>query len=625
VTGRAYVDDHAVAVPTATADAMLARSTGLSCTFDDVGRIRYVSPGAAAVIGVPPAQLVGDTLDDAGEPARAALDRLRQQVQRTGDVLRGTFGEGATRHPFVLGPVRSAGRDDGPVNGVVCTFEDEPVTGTEAISVDPRSPVFAHSPIAVGVTSRSGAWTEVNPALCALTGYDRATLLTLSVHDVTAPEDRHDDFVYLRQLQAGELTGYQLQKRWRDAGGEDLWVLLTVSAVPGPGGRCADHLVVQAQDITAHKEAESRARLLTDLVESSGDAIWARDGDGEVVYWNRAAAGLLGYEAADVIGGGAVVPESRVAETAQALAIAAGGRSVGPLDTVRRHKDGHDVDVSVTVSPIHDPDGGLLGFVSVARDITARRRDEEQLRVAHAELQRRTVALEQVNAELQRSNDDLHQFAYAASHDLSEPLRAITGFTQLLAQDYRGRLDEEADVFIEFIVDGTVRMRQLLDGLLLYSRLNMRPATPVPVALAEVVDEVLSGLDLRIAEAGATVDVGPLPVVEGERAQLVQMVQHLLANAMIYRSPSRPPVIRILGEEHDDRLVVHVDDNGIGIEPQHRERIFRMFARLHGRDDYAGTGIGLAMVQRIVDRHRGTVEVSDSPLGGARFTITLPR
>jgi PAS domain S-box-containing protein len=636
VSARSPVDEQSAISGWGVVDWVLAVSTGISCTFDGAGCIRHASPAAAELFGAPPAEIVGHPLcPEEGPSPFADLDLLRQEVQRTGNVLRcmvtGARPPGAARYACVLSPVRAAGHDEGPVEGVVCTFEEAPVTVTAVAEsagsvIDRFSPVFAHAPIGMGVTSLDGTWLEVNQALCALTGRDRETLRTMTVQDVTTPGDRHADFVYLRQLLTGELTGYQLEKRWHRSDGGEVWVLLAVSLVRRSDGE-PGHLVVQAQDITVRKEAEGRASLLADLVECSADAIWARDGGGEVVYWNRAAAQLLGYEAADVIGQSALdhLPENRIAETAKVLAIAAGGRSVGPLDTVRRHKDGRDIDVSVTVSPIHGADGTLLGFASVARDVTDRLRGEAELRAAHDELQSRTVALERANAELHRSNEDLQQFAYAASHDLSEPLRAITGFTQLLAQSYRGRLDEEADVFIEFITDGTVRMRQLLDGLLLYSRLNSRPVAPGPVALGEVVDEVLDGLQLRIAESEATIEVDSLPEVQGDRAQLVQLIHHLVANALIYRSPATAPVIRITGEEQADHHVVHVDDAGIGIEARHRERIFRMFARLHGHGDYEGTGIGLALVGRIMDRHRGTVVADDSPLGGTRFTVTFPR
>jgi PAS domain S-box-containing protein len=227
--------------------------------------------------------------------------------------------------------------------------------------------MFAHSPIATGFAALDGSWLEVNPALCTLTGHDRAGLLARTVQDVMVPEDRYADFVHLRQLAAGEPTGGELERRWARADGAQVWVLLAVSVVCRQG--VPDHLFVQVQDITARKEAEARASLLADLVNCSADAIWARDGGGEVVFWNRAAAQLLGYSATDLVGASssADLPESRVAETAHVLAIAAGGRSVGPVETVRRHKDGHDVDVSLTVSPILDADGALLGFASVAR------------------------------------------------------------------------------------------------------------------------------------------------------------------------------------------------------------------------------------------------------------------
>lgn len=228
-------------------------------------------------------------------------------------------------------------------------------------------------------------------------------------------------------------------------------------------------------------------------------------------------------------------------------------------------------------------------------------------------------------AELARSNDELEQFAYVASHDLSEPLRAISGPISFVARRYRGRLDPEADEFIAFAVDGCQRMQQLIDGLLAYSRVG-RLETPLgPVDCNLVMNGVLASLGPAIVESGAIVQVGDLPVVTAEANQLGQVLRNLVSNAIKFVPTGRTPEVSVEANLVGDRWRFTVTDNGIGIAAEHRERIFGMFKRLHSREEYVGTGIGLALAKKIVERHGGSIGVEDGPGGvGSRFWFTLP-
>jgi len=229
-------------------------------------------------------------------------------------------------------------------------------------------------------------------------------------------------------------------------------------------------------------------------------------------------------------------------------------------------------------------------------------------------------------AELARYNAELRHFAYAVSHDLSEPLRSISGFAQLLAQEYSGRLDEEADEYIAFIVDGTRRMKTLINDLLDYSRVGVHSADRRRVQSGTVINQVLDGLAAQILETYAIVDVpARMPTVSVDRTQFSQLMQNLFANALKFRPPDGSPHIMVRAAR-DEGDVWHfvVSDNGIGVEPRHRERIFEMFQRLNDRESYPGSGIGLATCKRIIDNHGGRIWVEDSPLGGAAFHFTLP-
>ena len=225
---------------------------------------------------------------------------------------------------------------------------------------------------------------------------------------------------------------------------------------------------------------------------------------------------------------------------------------------------------------------------------------------------------------LSRSNADLQQFAFVASHDLQEPLRMVISFTQLLSKRYRGQLDREADEFIGFAVDGAVRMQRLLNDLLEYSRLNTRARPLEPIDLEKVLADVVTDLQVPIGETGAVVTHDSLPIVNADAGQLAQLLQNLIANSLKFRG-NEPPVIHVAGEEHGDEWRLSVRDNGIGIDAANHERIFAMFQRLHTQKEYPGTGIGLALCKRIVDRLGGRIWVTSELGQGSTFHFSIPK
>jgi light-regulated signal transduction histidine kinase (bacteriophytochrome) len=254
----------------------------------------------------------------------------------------------------------------------------------------------------------------------------------------------------------------------------------------------------------------------------------------------------------------------------------------------------------------------------------------EELREANARLsvelderRRAELKLAQYTGDLTRSNAELEQFAYVASHDLQEPLRMVASFTQLLARRYQGKLDQNADEFIGFAVDGANRMQQLINDLLAYSRVGTRGKPLAPTDLTEVLGHARANLHEAIKESGALVTNDPLPMVMGDEVQLTQLFQNLLANAIKFQGQKTPLIhVSAQTDEHGWRLAVK--DNGIGIAPEHQERIFAIFQRLHGRQEYPGTGIGLALCKKIVERHGGRIWLQSEPGKGAIFYFNLP-
>jgi len=279
----------------------------------------------------------------------------------------------------------------------------------------------------------------------------------------------------------------------------------------------------------------------------------------------------------------------------------------------------------------------LAGSARVLGEIVLRHRGELLLRKTIDNLERSNRELEHLagqharmwtaNTVLERSNRELEQFAYVASHDLQEPLRMVASFTQLLADRYGGQLDQDARDFIAYAVDGATRMKQLIDDLLAYSRVTSAGRSPAVVDTRNAVSLSLRNLEAAVREAGAEVDYGALPQVLADSGQIVQLFQNLVGNAIKFRTPGVPPRVHIEARRAPDephQWLFRVADNGIGIDPKFFERVFAIFQRLHSRREYPGTGIGLALCRRIVERYGGRIWIESEPGKGTAFLFTLP-
>jgi PAS domain S-box-containing protein len=354
--------------------------------------------------------------------------------------------------------------------------------------------------------------------------------------------------------------------------------------------------------------------LLAQIVAVSDDAIFSQDLQGRITSWNAAAVKLFGFPARDIIGQHAVgrLPDETVEQLRLAAERVKAGVPVSRRELVQTRVDGTHFVASVSVFALRGMSGESAGCATVVRDDTDRVRME-----AEAEDRQRVASGELVR--LEHSNRDLEQFAHLASHDLSEPLRVMTGFVQLLEQRYAGSLDERGTRYIRHVVEGAARMRTLINDLLEYSCFLRPEAVPDGrVDAAELLRRVARSLD------ATGLEVGDLPVVWGDPVVISVMWRNLISNAMKFRRPDEGTRIAVSGWVEGSRVVLCVDDNGIGIEPECRERVFGIFTRLHVREAYPGSGLGLAIVRQIAERAGGGAWADESPLGGSRFCVSLP-
>ena len=584
--------------------------------------------------------------------------------------------------------------------------------------------VVEAAPNAMLVVSRERIITLVNRGAEALFGYKRAEMMNQPIELLLPRKSRDQHPAHVQSFLDNPTmrpmgAGRELYGRHKD--GSEIPIEIGLNPFYTPEGL---FILASIMDITERRAAEQVRLDMAALVESAEDAIITKSLDGTIRSFNPAAERLLGYRADELVGQPVMrlVPEDRRDEEAGIIDEVSRGQRVSHLETIRLRKDGTPVDVSLTISPIRDRTGRVIGASKIMRDFTEQKRAREMFQLVveaapNAILvadQQRTITLVNRKAEdlfgypraeligqpieilvpkqfhrshpamveaffaepqtramgggrelhgrrrdgtevpieiglnplqtsagvftlasiiditqrktyedeLRRSNAELEQFAYIASHDLQEPLRMVASYTDLLAQRYRGKLDEKADKYIHYAVDGAKRMQQLVADLLAYSRVGSQGRPFVVVDTQDVVQSVVEMMKPTIRKANAKIEISALPPVMADEGQLRQLFQNLIGNALKFRAEV-DPVIGVRAARHGDRWLFCVEDNGIGIDMQYAERVFQMFQRLHERGKYEGSGIGLSIVKRIVERHGGTIWLESKAGIGTSFFFSL--
>ena len=473
------------------------------------------------------------------------------------------------------------------------------------------------APDAMVVVNQAGEIVLLNVQAEKQFGYRRDELLgqkvTNIIPDGFAERLIADDLRTAEDALAQQIgTGIELTALRKD--GSEFPIELMLSPLESAEGTLVTAAI---RNISVRRKADEHLAQMEGryrgLLEAAPDAMVVVNQAGEIVLLNVQAEKQFEYSRDELIGQKVknIIPEGfaerlvadglRSAEEALAQQIGTG------IELHGRRKNGSEFPIELMLSPLESAEGTLV--TAAIRDITTRKRAESHL-------------LQKVE-ELNRSNEELQQFANIASHDLQEPLRMVASYTQLLSRRYRGKLDADADEFIAFAVDGASRMQRLIHDLLAYSRVGTKGKELLNTSSENALQQALLNLRGAVEESGALVTHDPLPMVKADEMQLSQLFQNLVGNAIKYQKPGIPKVHISAAMNGEDKWNFSVKDNGLGIDPQYFEKIFGMFQRLHKREEFAGTGIGLAICKKIVERHGGKISVESQPEHGSTFHFTL--
>jgi len=478
--------------------------------------------------------------------------------------------------------------------------------------------LFEEAPYGILMGHEDCRLINVNPAFCRMVGYSCDELIGKTFYDFTHPDDVGRTELVRDNVLGGRYPVKYLKRMVRKDG-QVILCKITNSAVFKEDGSVL-YVFGMVEDVTHLNQLEHRQSQLAAVVESSSDGIFSLSLNGMIQTWNRGAERMYGYAAEEALEQPAnflIETEARSPELyLRSIHEALQGRSGTNIETVHRCKDGRQIPVSITISPIRNEFQQVEGVSVISRDMTV----YKQTLLALDGSQQR---MRKTSERLARTNKELEQFAFVASHDLQEPLRTISCFLQLLSSNYRGKLDTRADEYIQFAVEGAQRMQKLILDLLHFSRTTRSYSESRPIRVADMVEIAVSNLQGLIQSHVAEVKVDELPMVLSRDTQLAQVFQNLISNAIKFRT-EKPPVIHIYVERLRDEWIFRVSDNGIGFSKDHAERIFLIFQRLHTWEEYPGTGVGLAICKKIVEAHGGRIW-AEAELGkGSIFSFTLP-
>ncbi len=482
--------------------------------------------------------------------------------------------------------------------------------------------IFDQSPIGDTIIDLDYHPLRVNNAFSNMLGYSKEELLSMNFEEYTHPEDLEDNLQHLQLLREGEIDYFEMEKRYIRKDDEIVWGHLYASIVRNSSDEPV-YILTKIEDITQRKEMQTAIQTSEEkyrtLYETMTQGVIHQDSKGRIISINPAAEEIMGLNSSSMNGETFNYHNKAIHEDGSdfpsenhpsIIALKTGKvvRNV-VMGIFNSQKENYNW-ININATPLFKPgDNKPFQVYITFEDIT--------------ETMKAHKLLNDTLDELKRSNTELEQFAYVASHDLQEPLRMVSSFTQLLERKYKDSLDAEGLEYINFAVDGAQRMQLLINDLLAYSRVHTKGEKFEDVQLDKVFDDVLFNMEIPIEENNAIITTESLPVISADYSQMVQVFQNLISNAIKYRGQETPQ-IHVSSQKQDYHWQFSVKDNGIGINPDYYEQVFQIFRRLHTRDEYEGTGIGLAITKRIIERHDGNIWLESKPGEGSIFYFTIP-
>jgi PAS domain S-box-containing protein len=583
-------------------DAIASSTLDGTITSWNRGAERLFGYSASEIVGQSTASFVGP---DAWPEFQQTLERIGQQggIHRY-DARRLKKDGSPVDITVTLSPIYDAA---GAVVGVSAIGKD--ITERKQSERELRQSeehfreIFDASTEVISINSSAdGRYINVNGEFERMTGYAREEAIGRTPRELKLWASVHDLATVMRELRTkGFIRNFESDLFTKSGARRSR--LLSAVLINFAEQRC---ILSFSRDITERKRAEETRALLAAIIRSADDPILSSDLNWIVTSWNPGAQRLYGYSAAEIIGQKVdiMVPPDHMAEVEHARMKILRGEKLVPYESKRIRKDGSVIDISVTLSPIYDATGSLVGISAIHRDITERRLAERA-------------------KELARSNAELEEFAHIVSHDLREPLHNVTSYVGLLAKDYQGKLGADADEYIRYALDGVAWMLTLIEDLRAYSRATVEKKELEPADFGSVVNRAITNLATAVEEQKATVTYEPMPTVAADERAITQVFQNLIENGLKFHG-QEPPRVHVGVKRITGGWAFFVRDNGIGIDPEHAHKIFTIFHRLHSRSEYPGSGIGLAICKKIVERHGGRIWVESEPCHGATFYFTVP-
>lgn len=607
--------------------ASIVDSSGDAVVGTDLdGVITTWNQGAKRIFGYSPAEAIGQPVSILGGPERTdenarILERIRRgQNVEYFEAVRRTKNGDLLNISLTVSPIYDATRKIVGASRFGRDITEQVRARAQIAELSERLRITLTSiGDAVISTDAKGLVTWLNPVAEELTGWPLAAAAgkpLAEIFRIINEETRKPvESPVAKVLTEGRIVGLANHTLLLARNGRQYAINDSAAPIRDAGGNIAG-VVMVFRDSTAERETEKRLadqaaelRRITQLMRPV--VCFVRDLQDRIVYWNPGAADFYGFSRAEALGqiSHSLLSTEFPAPLDEILArLRKSGEWNGEL--LHTHRDGHSLTVTSHWALHKDAEGRPDAILEINLDITQRKDAEEKLRIT--------------NEALARANEDLSQFAYASSHDLQEPLRMITTYSQLLLRSYRGELDDEAATCVEFINTGTKRMRDLLDDLLSYTQLAGDEAETVsPVDLNRVFQSALENCIAAVEETNALVTSDPLPTVRGQESHFMQLLQNLISNGLKYHAEERQPRIHVSAQRQGSQWRIAVKDNGMGIAPEYHQQIFGVFKRLHDRS-IPGTGIGLAICQRVVDRYGGKIWVDSRVNEGATFYFTVP-